>query len=209
MEELITLVKDLSEDIKELSEEIKEIRKDQKGYLEEIINLRKENNELKEKLEKLEKKVENMERRNKQNNIVLTGVEIKSNNPKEIKEQVENSIHKYLGIRPEIVEAKKINERICVVEMKNLQGKNEIMENKNKLRKLKDVKMFINNDLTDEERRIQKHIRDEARKQKEMGKKVIVGYKKLTVNNITWTWNNKTEQLDTGREERRNNYPKN
>lgn len=78
------------------------------------------------------------------------------------------------------------------------------MKNKSKLRNLKDIKVYIENDLTEEERKIQKLIRERAAQERKNGNKVFLGYNKITINGIRWTWDQRKMQLqkEDTREER-------
>lgn len=55
--------------------------------------------------------------------------------------------------------------------MENIQEKNKILENKRKLRNVRGLRMYINNDLTKNEREIQKEVREHAKQYREKGKK--------------------------------------
>ncbi|KAI4465408.1 atp synthase mitochondrial f1 complex assembly factor 2/atp12 protein mitochondrial precursor [Holotrichia oblita] len=57
----------------------------------------------------------------------------------------------------------------------------EVMKNKSKLRNKLDNKVFINDDLTREERDIQRIIRQKAKEEKSKGKQVKIGYAKLVI----------------------------
>jgi hypothetical protein len=90
----------------------------------------------------------------------------------------------------------KINNKMYVGEVSKYETKIEIMKKKSCLRETENKRIFITNDLTKKERDIQGWIRKEANSEKERGNKVRIGYKKLTINEKTWTWNSKTHQME-------------
>ena len=71
-------------------------------------------------------------------------------------------------------------------------GKKKIM---NKKRKLGDEKIFTDDDLTKEERRIQKILRDKGYKERIMGKKVKIGDKKMWVDGKLMEWKGKIGEM--------------
>ncbi|KAK9695249.1 hypothetical protein QE152_g32714 [Popillia japonica] len=82
-----------------------------------------------------------------------------------------------------IKEAYKINRekhyQMVRVELESFQNKIDIMKAKSKL---KNTKIYIDNDLTKEERYIQKELWNAAREERENGNEVKIGYQKMTIN---------------------------
>ncbi|KAK9738357.1 hypothetical protein QE152_g9991 [Popillia japonica] len=78
---------------------------------------------------------------------------------------------------------------MCKVELKNYSDKREILKNKKKLRRVKEGKIYINEDLTYDDRRIQKEIRKIVKQEREKGKIVKERLHKLIINNEVWYWN--------------------
>lgn len=181
--------------VSELMKEVKDMRKEQGSYIEQITALRRENLEMRKRMEVLENSVEKLERKDRQRNIVMTGLELKTGKPQELKEEVKECLDKYLELESKITSVKKLSEKSCIVELENLQEKEKIMKEKAKLRRVKGLKIFINNDLTVREQKIQKYIREEAKKQREIGKRVKVGYRRLKVGNEEWVWSDKDDKL--------------
>jgi hypothetical protein len=59
-------------------------------------------------------------------------------------------------------------------------GKEKVMKQKGKLREKKETKkIFIGNDLTKQERKMQKKLRTIAKEERREGKEVKVGYRKM------------------------------
>jgi hypothetical protein len=50
------------------------------------------------------------------------------------------------------------------------------------LKERKGERMYIGNDLTNEERKTQKKLRQVAREERDRGKKVKIGYRKIQIN---------------------------
>ena len=65
----------------------------------------------------------------------------------------------------------------------------------NEKRKLRNEKIFIDDDLTKEERKIQKMLRDKGYKERIMGKKVKIGYKKMWVDGKLIEWKGKIGEI--------------
>lgn len=83
-----------------------------------------------------------------------------------------------------LVETKK-KEQLIVGQLKNMQQKIQVMKAK---RNLAGSKIFIDDDLTWEERNVQmtiRKIRDEERKN---GKRVKIGYRKMILEGEEWIW---------------------
>lgn len=68
----------------------------------------------------------------------------------------------------------------------------EVMGNK---KKLKGSKVYIENDLTKEERRIQAEIRKVAQEERKKGKKAVARYNKLLVNDQVWIWDHDKQTI--------------
>lgn len=90
---------------------------------------------------------------------------------------------------------RKLGEKRCLIELKNEQDKKKLMQAKSKLKNLKGETIYINDDLTNREREMQKIIRQMAKKERENGKTVKIGYRKLIVNGTEWRWNSDKEIL--------------
>lgn len=74
--------------------------------------------------------------------------------------------------------------------MKNWESKQKIMREKYKL-KGKDV--FIEHDLTKEEREVQRQIREVARNSKKRGGITKIGYRKLRIDETWYKWSGDAE----------------
>jgi hypothetical protein len=66
------------------------------------------------------------------------------------------------------------------------------MLNKSKLKEKKDERMYIDDDLTKEERETQKKL---AREESDRGKRVKIGYRKIQINGEWFRWDEREEKL--------------
>jgi hypothetical protein len=66
------------------------------------------------------------------------------------------------------------------------------MLNKSKLKEKKDERMYIDDDLTKEERETQKKL---AREESDRGKRVKIGYRKIQINGEWFRWDESEEKL--------------
>jgi hypothetical protein len=71
--------------------------------------------------------------------------------------------------------------------------KKNIMLNGSKLKERKGEGMYIDDDLTNEERKTQKMLREVTRE--ERGKRVTTGYRKIQINVEWFRWDEKEEKL--------------
>lgn len=191
--------------MKQIMTEIKAIRDENKEYREEIKELRKENEQLRmemklihektEKLDSIEWKMEKIERKQRKNNIAITGLQIHNRKDEDIKGYVEQFIKNELKVEACIKTAYAANNGIVIAEVENFDKKMEIMENKGKLHNIRNQRVYINNDYTKKESEIQRVIRNKAKEEVANGNKVKIGYQKITINGITWRWDEKMKNL--------------
>ncbi|KAK9708944.1 hypothetical protein QE152_g26919 [Popillia japonica] len=176
MNEIMLLLKNLAGDIKEikgeqtsnkeetkvLREEIRKLRDEQEQFKEEIKQLRDVHKKETEEIDNLKKEVkaaneeiERLQAEKRRKNVIVQGLEISANNPKELKAEMENFIEKELGAAIKIESATKLGEETCLVELNNKDDKATIMSNKSKLRNHRQT-IYINDDMTKKEREIRK-----------------------------------------------------
>lgn len=115
------------------------------------------------------------------NNIVIKGIRrggIVS------KEGVKEFLKEKLGIDTVVIGCRVIGS-VIIAKMENGEAKEEVMCNKSKL---KGENLFIENDLTWEERKIQERIYKWVRREKEKGREVKAGYAKVRVEGKWVKW---------------------
>jgi hypothetical protein len=82
-----------------------------------------------------------------------------------------------------VKEAFKINkDKMMLAKIEIWDQKKNMMLNKSKLKERKGEKMYIDDDLTNEERKTQKKLRKVAREERYRGKRVKIGYRKIQIN---------------------------
>lgn len=57
------------------------------------------------------------------------------------------------------------------------------------------VGIFIDHDMTKEEREVQRRLKERARKERERGKKVKVGYRKMYIESELYVWNEEGKEI--------------
>lgn len=193
--------------INEIMTEVKELRKDKKIYITEIKEVKEENAKLREEVNKMKTKIEWLEtiedrlektdKAKRKNNIIISGLKIETNDDSKMEEKINEFILQKLEINTKVKKVEKINSKVWNVEIANFGTKMEIMTNKKKLRSGPNSYVWINNDLTENERKIQNIIREQAKEERSKNRncKVIMGYQKMIVDGKKWNWDNKTKKL--------------
>lgn len=182
-------VKDMLRDI---MKEIKNIREEQDIFKKEILEIKRENKDLKETVRKLENKIESLEKKERKNNIIIRGANI---------EQISDSIKVSQLLKDKIevdIKVKSVqiinkgSKPLAVAHLDNWEDKIKIMRNKNRLRQ---TEIYIENDMTAEEREVQAKIRKLAKEERDKGKKTIVKYRKVIIDGVTLIWDQNKEML--------------
>lgn len=198
LNKLIKKVDWMTEEMKELKDELKEVRKD---YT-EVIGIIKDITEIKEdmkqkdliwteekeyferRLKSLEGVEEGRRRKEKKNNIIIKGLDIEGK-----AEEVENFIKTKLRVEVKVEYTQVINigngNKMIRVKLTDWDSKRKIKENK---KMLKGEKIYVDDDLTKVQREIQREIGKYASGQRELGKRVKIGYQKIYVDNELMVW---------------------
>lgn len=185
-----------------LSEDIKEMKQEQKKYNEEILklkveneNTKKENAELKKEINMINEKIDTMERERRKKNVIVQGLTINSTDQNTLKDTMNTFVKKELDIDINVRSARKLGQKTCLLELDNIDEKYRVMQNKSKLRNIRTERIYINDDMTKTERDIQGTIRKIAKQEKIKGKKVIIGYQKLVIDEQEWKWNKDRNEM--------------
>jgi hypothetical protein len=92
-------------------------------------------------------------------------------------------------VKVNVKEAFKINkDKMVLVKIEIWEQKKNIMLNKSKLKEKKGERIYIDDDLTKEEKETQKKLRELAREEKDRGKSVKIGYRKIQINGDLLIW---------------------
>lgn len=201
-DKLNTIIEMIQELKTEVKSDLRGIRKDQKGFWEELVKvkeenevLRKENLTMKREIDHLKQRVEMWDREGRRNNIVLQGVPIPTQGEKAIKDSAEEFIREKLEVEVNVRGARKLGEKTYLLELNSNEEKQMVMRNKNKLRKMQDMKVYINSDTSKEDREIQGVIRTVAREERGKGNTVKVKFHKIEINNEEWIWDREGKRL--------------
>ena len=177
---------------KQLEQNKEELRMDIKNIREELRSKEdkweKEKRELCSRIEQLEERFEAEERNKRKKNIVIKGLKVEKGNERN---EVSTFLRKELKIEANISGAYgiKAGDRVLIVaSLQNFEDKMEVMKKKSEL---KGSKIYIENDLTKNEQKIQAEILKIARDRKENGQKVRVGYRKIVVDGEEYRWDTK------------------
>ncbi|XP_050499989.1 craniofacial development protein 2-like isoform X3 [Diabrotica virgifera virgifera] len=113
-----------------------------------------------------------------------------------MEDNVKHFFENQLKIKISVPKIKEIKEKTYLIKVENFAQKLEIMKNKAKLTRGKYNQVYINNDLTQNERKIQQKLKEIAKQKIEERKTVKIGYQKLIINGQKWTWNTKSSELE-------------
>lgn len=133
------------------------------------------------RLKSMAKKSEFEERRD---NIVVKGTGKLEREGQQLDGAMEEFLFEKLGIEVK-VEKVWTSGRIYIAKMGSQKDKEEVMKNKGKL---KETKIFIDHDLSFEERKRQSDIQEWAKVQREKGETIRIGYGKVKVGDGDWQW---------------------
>lgn len=118
------------------------------------------------------------ERRERRNNITLKGEDLPREGSR--KRTIEHIMRHELQVEADVEDAYQIRREqrggMLIAKLKSWQQKKEILAKKSKL---KDKKLYIDNDSTKKERDVQKEIAKIAKMKRERGDQVKIGYRKL------------------------------
>ena len=135
--------------------------------------------------------MEDQEKKERRNNIIIRAL---NTNGKEVKETVEKWIEEQLEYNCKVDWARVMEGRdngLIIARMKDEGQKKEIMKKKSRLA---GKRIFIDNDLTKGERKIQKEIRQLARTERGNGRKVKTGYQRINIDGKWFKWQDITKQ---------------
>ncbi|KAH0820866.1 hypothetical protein GEV33_001925 [Tenebrio molitor] len=184
-----TMIREMREEIKTLRKELAAVREENGELRKELATVREEMRGREEKgqlekadwmkrMEMIEEKMEQREKKERKNNVIITGIGAISGN---VERGVEEWLEKEIGVKVNVKEAFKINKnKMMLAKIENWEQKKNIM---------------LNDDLTKEERETQKKLRELAREERDRGKRVKIGYRKIQINGDWFRWDKRQEKL--------------
>jgi hypothetical protein len=109
---------------------------------------------------------------------------------------MEEWLERKIRVKVNVKEAFTINkDKMMPGKIESWEQKKNIMLNKSKLKEKKDVRMYIDGDLTKEKKETQKKLRELAREERDRGKMVKIGYRKIQINGEWFRWDEREEKL--------------
>jgi hypothetical protein len=206
-------IKAIRDDLRDMKSEIKENKVEIHQTKEEIQKMKndwaKEKEELITNVQNVLNKTEKIMKEKIRNNLVITGIDIDTNDNETLTIATEKMIEQELKVKVKVNKAYKIGQQRCIIELQNFEDKIATLKAK---RNLKGKNIFIESELTENERKIQKELRDIARNEKSNGATVKIRYQKLEINGITMKWDKKEQKLVEDRNKAENSsisHPKN
>lgn len=136
--------------------------------------------------------VASKEKEEKKENIAVKGI---TTEEKDLKRWITKFLNEKLEIN---IEVKGCWERkgVYIAKMENWEDKMKVMANKYKLKNFKRGKIFIEHDLTWQERQIQGKISKWAKEEREKGSEVKVGYARAKIGGIWKKWEDIKKELE-------------
>lgn len=190
---ILEMMMEMRKEIKEYGENMVLLNMENEELKQNCAKINKENAEIKQELKTLKENFQYLEKEKRKNNIIITGKIVDNNSV--TPENVKHFIKEKLGTKANVQTVRKIGENKCLVELVNTEEKEKIMENKSKLKKLKE-RIYINHDLTKNEREIQKQLRLQAQEARRQGKMAKVGKNSVQIGNEIWKWNRSTNKVE-------------
>ena len=111
---------------------------------------------------------------------------------KKVEEFMEEEFNIKKGISGVQTRARKKECNITIVGMKDWETKQTVMEKK----RLAGKRVYINHDLTGEERRIQKELRERARRERLEGREGKARYGKIHIECQWYRWNKEEDEIE-------------
>ncbi|KAF5304716.1 hypothetical protein FQA39_LY09493 [Lamprigera yunnana] len=139
----------------------------------EVVTLRREKLEQNKKINKLKKENKKQDRSNlrkKRNNIVILGMKMEGINGNNLKQEMESLPMQDLKVESHIKMARKLGQDLCVLELESALDMEIIIENKANLEKLGQL-IYLNNDMTRNERERGNLIKSKTKEAKKEGRK--------------------------------------
>lgn len=174
--------------LKVLEEKLEEEETQGKEWKEEIETESVEHKEGVERegtgeLKEIKKVLELKERKERRNNIIIKGLQTEGG---QMSKKIEEFLSEKLRIQEKIESSTKIdmgrnNNEGVLVRLSDHKKKGAIME-KNKM--LRGTQIFIDDDLTKEERKIQMRLKEKMKEERNKGNRVRIGYQKIEINGV-------------------------
>lgn len=201
-EEMKALMESMVNEIKGMREENKEDRKQIKALTKENERINKEMIDMKQQIKNMEITLERVQKQEKKNNLIVKGLTIENEDEEEVKTYIGNFIQNELDIEVDITNTTMISNKIHVIKVKSFKQKMEILKNKNKLKRKKGDKVYLECDYTSKELENQKQMRIYGDIEKKKGRNVKLGYNFVVIDGKRIKWNDRMGKTEEEVEER-------
>lgn len=190
MEQMKTNQQEVIEKMKENQTEMRALRKEMKETNERWEQKYKQ---LENRLLETEKRLETLESEKRKTNIVVTGIQMNENiNQGDMIQVVKTKLKQLIKIECNIQGAIKLGRNRVLIKMESFEEKLQLLKNKNLL---KGTQIYIDSDLTPQEREIQSKLREIMRTKKAEGQTVKMGHQKIIINGKEMVWDKTENQL--------------
>jgi hypothetical protein len=99
-------------------------------------------------------------------------------------------------VKVNVKEAFKINkDKMMLAKIESWEQKKNIMRNKSRLKEIKGERVYIDDHLTNKERKTQRKLKDVAREERDRGERVKIGYRKIQINGEWFRWDEREKKL--------------
>lgn len=207
-----SMMKELKEDREDRKKEIKKEREERKEEMKKLEGMlaanreswEKEKKQINERQEKLEERLMRLEKADKRKNIIMSNFKAADGDSRKLAEDIEKMLSEKVGERVRVESAYRfktvLGER-QVVKMKDFEDKLIVMRNKKKLyeeSRGEKTPFYVDDDLTQEDREIQKKAREFAKVSRAAGREARVGYRKVFEDGVEMRWSNDKKEFVKG-----------
>ncbi|CAL1671879.1 unnamed protein product [Lasius platythorax] len=148
--------------------------------------------ETREEVRKIKKAMEDREKKERRNNLIIKGLKKEKKN---IYETTREFLEKKFGVIEGVKRIQAVGKEgreMIIVEMNSWEEKEGIMKVK---KKLGSRRVYIDHDLTMEEREVQRKLRERAREEKMEGRRVKVEYRKIEIQRKLYVWSEERSEV--------------
>lgn len=159
----------------------------------ETPSIAEANPQLQSQLSRCTKWIEKQDKRDRKLNIIIKGLAVNSAN---LLTEVNLFFANFFGLHNKIVQTRmlNINKNIILATVDSIETKTTIFKSKReKLAGMQGV--YIQNDLTQQERIIDFNIRTYAKKERSLNNEVRIGYQKIQINGTWFPWDKCTNKI--------------
>lgn len=184
--ETVAMIKVLIEQNRQLMEEVKSLGADMAVYRKELEAVKQENSALKSSLQKANEKLERIDQDKRRKRLIVRGLQVRGGR-ETAKVEIEQFIQNNLGVQVELTQVEQLKSDMVLIKTRDMHSKIEILKNKGKLRSTHRA-VFIQQDMTYNERVIQGKLFRRVREERERGNEARIYYRKIIVNGRVFKW---------------------